>query len=213
MSLPPIPEYPLPDVAELPANRVAWTADPARAALLVHDMQRYFTAPFGGSRTLRDAVANIAALRKVCTDAGVPVIFTRQPGGQSRSERGLLLDMWGWGPPDTPEAVAFVDELTPGPGDAVVEKRRYSAFHDSPFADLLAGRDQLIITGIYAHIGVAATACDAFMRGIQAFVVADAVADFSRADHLATLGYVAKRCGAVADHNTLSDQISRSDPA
>ncbi|MDG4800020.1 isochorismatase family protein [Micromonospora sp. WMMD980] len=80
---------------------------------------------------------------------------------------------------------------------AVVEKRRYSAFVDSTFGDLLGDRDQLLITGIYAHIGVAATACDAFMRGIQAFVVGDAVADFTRADHLAALRYVARRCGMV----------------
>ncbi|GAA0813809.1 isochorismatase family protein [Spirilliplanes yamanashiensis] len=197
MSLPQIPAYPLPTAAELPAGRVGWTVDPARAVLLVHDMQRHFTGAFAGAEPLGRAIENIAALRKVCADAGVPVVFTRQPGGQTREERGLLLDMWGWGPPATGEAVAFVDELVPGDGDTVVEKRRYSAFVDSPFAEVLGGRDQLVITGIYAHIGVAATACDAFMRGIQAFVVADAVADFSRADHDTALRYVANRCGRV----------------
>jgi bifunctional isochorismate lyase/aryl carrier protein len=197
VSLPQIPGYPLPAEAELPANRVGWQPDPARAVLLVHDMQRYFTAPFTDAEPLSRAAANIADLRKVCADLGIPVIFTRQPGGQSEADRGLLLDMWGWGPPADPEAIAFHDGLRPGDDDFVVEKRRYSAFVDSPFADLLGHRDQLLITGIYAHIGVTATACDAFMRGIQAFVVADAVADFSRADHLTALSYVAKRCGMV----------------
>ncbi|WP_018788702.1 isochorismatase family protein [Micromonospora sp. CNB394] len=197
MSLPEIPGYPLPIERELPANRVQWRPDPARAVLLVHDMQRYFTAPFQGAEPLARAAANIADLRKVCDDLGIPVIFTRQPGGQSRHDRGLLLDMWGWGPPADPAAVAFHDELRPAESDHVVEKRRYSAFVDSPFGDLLGDRDQLLITGIYAHIGVAATACDAFMRGIQAFVVGDAVADFTRADHLAALRYVARRCGMV----------------
>ncbi|QOC90147.1 isochorismatase family protein [Micromonospora craniellae] len=197
MSLPTIAGYPLPDETELPGNRVDWRPDPTRAVLLIHDMQRYFTAPFDDVEPLAPAVANIVELRRICTDLAIPVIFTRQPGGQTRDERGLLLDMWGWGPPADPTAVAFHAELMPGDGDTVLEKRRYSAFVDSPFADLLGDRDQLVITGIYAHIGVTATACDAFMRGVQAFVVADAVADFTRADHLASLRYVARRCGVV----------------
>src|ERR1051325_8239416 len=124
-------------------------------------MQRYFCAPVTGPEPLGRVIGNIAARRRT----GIPVIFTRQPGGQSRADRGLLLDMWGWGPPDDPAAVGIIDHPPPGKHDTVLTKRRYSAFVDSPFADLLGDRDQLIVTGIYAHIGVVATACDAFMRG------------------------------------------------
>ncbi|MGX6602216.1 isochorismatase family protein [Micromonosporaceae bacterium Da 78-11] len=175
------------------STRVARTRRRGRSARPRPARPRYFTAPFQDEEPLARAASNIADLRKVSADLGLPVIFTRQPGGQSRADRGLLLDMWGWGPPADPAAIAFHDELLPGAGDVVVEKRRYSAFVDSGFADLLGDRDQLLITGIYAHIGVTATACDAFMRGIQAFVVAG----FTRADHVTALGYVAKRCGTV----------------
>ncbi|MEV6599800.1 isochorismatase family protein [Actinoplanes sp. NPDC051346] len=208
MSLPQIPSYRLPGENDLPANRADWRPDPARAVLLIHDMQRYFTAAFAGAEPLAGAAATMAGLRKVCADQGIPVIFTRQPGGQSRADRGLLLDMWGWGPPADESAIAFHEDLIPGEGDTVLEKRRYSAFVDSPLADLLQGRDQLIVTGIYAHIGVVATACDAFMRGVQPFVVADATADFSRADHLGALGYVAKRCGMVLSAAQLRTALS-----
>jgi bifunctional isochorismate lyase/aryl carrier protein len=81
----------------------------------------------------------------------------------------------------------------------VVTKHRYSAFEGTNVAHLLGRRDQLIITGVYAHIGVQTTAVDGFMRGVQCFVVGDAVADFTADDHRRALRWVADRCGVVAD--------------
>jgi bifunctional isochorismate lyase/aryl carrier protein len=205
--LPRITPYPLPTGFSLYASKVGWRPDPRRAALLVHDMQNYFLAPFGTAdhALLARVVDNIAALRKLAHEAGMPVIFSAQPGGQSLAERGLLQDFWGDGPPASPASLAITDALTPGPDDVQITKRRYSAFAGTPLDSLLAGRDQLIVTGVYAHIGVLATALDAFMRDIQPFVVADAVADFSPAHHRDALRHVADRCGVVA---TASEIVS-----
>jgi len=135
--------------------------------------------------------------------AGVPVFYTAQPGRQAAADRGLLTEFWGDGIgaaiDDDPRAADVVAELAPRPGDTVLTKWRYSAFQRSTFAEQLAdaGRDQLLITGVYAHIGCQVTAVDAFMRDIRPFLVGDAVADFSRERHDQACEYVAQRCGAL----------------
>jgi bifunctional isochorismate lyase/aryl carrier protein len=199
MTLPAITPYPLPTAADLPAGRVDWRVDPARAVLLVHDMQRHFVDAFTpGADPIAGALANIGRLRKHCADAGIPVVYSAQPADQPPAERGLLQDFWGDGVRGA-AAAEILPELAPEAGDVVVTKRRYSALYRTELADLLAerGRDQLVICGIYGHIGCVATACDAFMRDIQPFLVADAIADFSAQDHRDALRYAAARCARV----------------
>jgi isochorismate hydrolase len=61
-----------------------------------------------------------------------------------------------------------------------------------------SGRDQLVCVGVYAHVGLLATTVDAMSHDIQAFLVADAVADFSAEDHRMALAYAAARTASVA---------------
>lgn len=46
MGLPKIAAYDLPTAGEMPKAKADWAFDPARAALLIHDMQNYFLAAF-----------------------------------------------------------------------------------------------------------------------------------------------------------------------
>lgn len=211
MALPAIAPYPLPTAEALPANRVAWRADPARALLLVHDLQQHFLGAFpAGQQPLTGLLANTARVLAACRRLGVPVAYSVQRGGQTPAERGLQLDFWGPGAADDPAALAVPDSVAPAAGDRTVTKWKYSAFVRTELAELLreTGRDQLVIVGVYAHIGVQVTACDAWMRDIQAFVVADAVADFSPADHEAALRWIAGRCGHVTTTDALLGHLT-----
>ncbi|MFG2893095.1 isochorismatase family protein [Streptomyces sp. NPDC048248] len=208
--IPPIEPYPMPGPGDLPENTVGWTADPDRAVLLVHDMQRYFLRPF--PETVRDALVHHAALlRERAAELGMPVAYTAQPGGMTEQQRGLLRDFWGSGMTPGPEDRTVVEPLTPRPGDWVFTKWRYSAFHKSPLLDRMreSGRDQLVVCGVYAHVGVLMSAVDAFTRDIQPFLAADAVADFSAADHRMALEYAARRCAAVATTKEIVTQLER----
>jgi isochorismate hydrolase len=196
--IPVIKPYPLPTTGDLPPNAAGWTPDPDRAVLLIHDMQRYFVRPFPGS--MRDElVRNIVLLRDRSVALGSPVGYTAQPGDMSEEERGLLKDFWGPGMRRAPEDRLVVDELAPAPDDWQFTKLRYSAFFRSGLLDRMrrAGRDQLIVCGVYAHVGVLMTAVDAYTNDLETFLVADAVADFTPDYHRLAVEYAAERCAVV----------------
>lgn len=200
MAIPKLTGYALPAATEIPQNKVSWAFEPERAALLIHDMQDYFINFWGENcPMMAQVVANIAALREFCKQHNIPVYYTAQPKEQSDEDRALLNDMWGPGLTRKPEEQQVVAALAPDEDDTVLVKWRYSAFHRSPLEQMLkeSGRNQLLITGVYAHIGCMTTATDAFMRDIKPFMVADALADFSRDEHLMALNYVAGRSGRV----------------
>ncbi len=197
MSIPAIAPYPIP-TGPFP-TQVDWALRPDRAALLVHDMQRYFIDAYDtAAEPMRTALPNMVALRENCRAAGIPTVYTAQPGNQHPSRRGILADFWGDGLAAGPDE-AIVDELAPRPGDIEVTKWRYSAFQRTDLRQLLAhhGRDQLIVVGVYAHMGCMISATEAFMSDVAPFFVVDAMADFSREEHAMAADYIGKRAGRV----------------
>ena len=198
-------------------NRVNWRVDPARAALLVHDMQRYFVRAFELERDgqplpdaqINIAIANIRRLLDAAHAANIPVYYTAQPPRQNPADRRLLTDFWGDGLQDD-ENARILDELAPTEADTVLTKWRYSAFVRSPLEEQLKdlGRDQLIIGGIYAHIGCLTTALEAFMRDIQPFMVADALADFTAEEHRMACEYASGRCARVLNTAEVLENIN-----
>ncbi|WP_082772493.1 isochorismatase family protein [Actinoplanes sp. TFC3] len=173
-------------------------------------MQRYFVdlLPSGEPQ---EVIATIARLRA----SGMPVVYSVQPGGMTRAERGLLHELWGPGMSTDPGQRAVVEPLTPRPGDRVVTKYRYSAFFCTGLADLLRdmGCDQVAVCGVYANIGVLATCVDAFSYDIKPFLISDAVTDFSPAEHLAALDYAARRCAVTISADDFLDRGRAAQPA
>ncbi|MFH8534726.1 isochorismatase family protein [Streptomyces tendae] len=213
--IPPIAPYPMPTQGELPQNTADWTVDPGRAVLLMHDMQRFFLRSFPVDDAPGDElVHNAALLRGRCAALGIPVAYTAQPGGMTPEQRGLQKDFWGPGMRTDPADREVVPELAPAAADWLLTKWRYSAFFKTDLLQRMRSqrRDQLVICGVYAHIGVLMTAVDAFTHDIQPFLAADAVADFSESYHRLALEYAAGRCARVTTTKSLLSELGGGGP-
>jgi nicotinamidase-related amidase len=69
-----------------------------------------------------------------------------------------------------------VEELKPEPQDIVVDKSRYSGFHNTRLESVLRGlrSESLVVCGITTHFCVECTARDAHMRDYRVVIASDA---------------------------------------
>jgi ureidoacrylate peracid hydrolase len=164
----------------------------AATAILMIDMQKMY---FEQDRRdvlgwppiwrLGEVIGECRQLLAAGRAAGLPVIYTRavaRPDGADMmpSMRRLLASVPGGagamaGRGGTPSEI--MDEVTPAPGDIVIDKPRWDAFHFTglePVLRNLAVR-RLIIAGLQTNVCVESTARTAMMRNFEVAVPEDAV--------------------------------------
>jgi nicotinamidase-related amidase len=169
-------------------NRFAFA--PEKSALLVIDMQKFFTDSKShafvpaSAAILPNIQALIAAYRKI----GLPVIFTRHaflPG----EDPGILGKWWRDALRDGDEFAELDPRIEPSGGELVLRKNRYSAFANPNLEKTLRKREigQLVISGVMTHLCCESTARDAFMRDFEVYFAVDATATEDEELHCATL--------------------------
>lgn len=211
MAIPKIAAYSLDDALTPCDAKVDWSINAQNAVLLIHDMQAYFTNFYDCKKEpITTMLKNMQAVISMARRIGIPVVYTAQPTNQALSDRALLTDFWGDGLQTSHNSHHILAAVAPSPQCKVYTKWRYSAFQKSTFdEDLRAqGKSQIIICGVYAHIGILSTALDGFMRDYQCFVIEDAIADFGAQEHLSARQWIAGRCGKLLGTQSVLAQIS-----
>ncbi|GAA1532456.1 isochorismatase family protein [Brevibacterium picturae] len=200
-------------IDELAQNQPGWTIDPSRVALLVHDMQYYFLSRFAAdTEPMRSLKRNVERLVKSARACGANVFYTAQPGSMTPSQRGLLSAFWGEGMTATPEHRAVWDPISPQGEDELVTKWRYSAFFGNDLSSRLKTQkvSQVVIVGIYGHVGILGTAMDSYCRDYETFIVGDAIADFSIQEHIRTLEQAGSTCAAVVSAEAVVSALGQA---
>ncbi len=206
-------EYEIEDLHRYDSNLPGWTADPSRAALVVHDMQAYFLERFkSDTDPVTTLKKNAVALVKSARSLGVPVFYTAQPGSMTPTQRGLLSAFWGEGMRARPEHRNVWEPIAPVADSEKITKWRYSAFFGNDLGQQFERLNirQVILMGIYGHVGILGTAVEAYSRDYETFVVADAIADFSKDEHIRTLIQVADTCATVCSTAEITDSLRKT---
>ncbi len=163
---------------------------PANAALFVVDMQHFFldSASHAFVPAAPALVPGIQALVSAFRKAGRPVVFTRYAVAEGENP-GLMGEWWKDVIKEGSPASAVIPQLQPAPGERVLRKKTYSAFHGTGLQEALAGQgvDSLVITGVLTHLCCDTLAREAFTRDFKPYLVVDGTASYDEELHLASL--------------------------
>ena len=193
--------------------------DPAHTAIVVVDMQNDFCAENGYIHTTQraDMSANkplaerIGKLVEAGRDAGCEIVWIKAiydhdllpaPMLSKMLERGqgavcCASDSWG----------ADFYEICPEKGEHVVEKRCYSAFHNTQLDDILRRRGvrSLVMTGVATNVCVDSTLREAFFHGYYIVMPPDCVGSANIPLHEAAIKSVEFIFGGVPESGEVMD--------
>ena len=208
---------------------------PASTALLVIDMQRDFLDPGGYAAAarldvdaLRRTIPAIQHLLAAARRLGMLVVHTREghrpdlsdcPPAKLARSRAAGAEIGSAGPLGRLLVRGefghdFIDELQPIPGETVIDKPGYGAFHQTDLAQILQNRgiDHLILGGVTTEVCVHSTLREAVDRGYGCVLAADACGSAYPHLHAAALQMVAVEGGVfgrVADSGTLVAELEQ----
>jgi len=174
--------------------------DRTKAALVVIDLQKGVvgrqTAPYASDIVVKNAAALADASRK----NGMPVFLVRVAFSPDCKDalRPVVDAPWPAQTPP-PDWMDIVPEMGPKPGDFVITKHQWGAFHGTELDLQLRrrGMTTIILCGIATNVGVESTARFAFEYGYNQVFAEDAMAALSIEEHVFTTGKIFPRLGLV----------------
>lgn len=183
-----------------------------KCALILIDVQNEFCHPDGsfGQKGLdlsrvKSIIEPLQALIAAARQKGVPVIFIKntedastdaegwvcRPDGDENSPNEGVTRRGTWG--------AEIYALEPAGGDIVLEKHRFSAFHNTPLDTVLRslGVQTTVFGGLATNVCVQTSATHAVMHGYHVVVAEDGCAAWFPESHEAALNNLRLFVGKV----------------
>jgi nicotinamidase-related amidase len=184
-----------------------------RTALVVIDLQNGIVAAPAVPHATADVVARTGRLADAFHANGLPVVLVRvtiAPDGgdaapgrtESTSNRGTPPEGWD----------QVVDDLAGHPGDIVVTKRNWGAFHGTDLDLQLRRRGvtQIVLTGMATSIGVESTARAAHEHAYHVTLATDAMSDLSEDAHRNSVERIFPMLGETGTTEEIVELIAKT---
>lgn len=180
------------------------TIDP-KPALVVIDLQKgILTAPT--VHPVDGILDRAASLATAFRRHGLPVVLVNVAGGApGRTEAGARAS----GQTRPADWADLAEELDVRPGDHLVTKHRWGAFHGTGLDELLQGLGvtQVVLAGIATSLGVESTARAAHEHGYHVVLATDAMTDLDADAHENSIGRIFPRLGETASTGEIVDVL------
>ncbi len=215
---------------EIAAKPFPLSVDPARAALIVIDMQRDFLEPGGFGASLGNDVSLLAAAIGPCKAmlagaraAGMLVIHTREGHRPDLSDappakvnRGPADKRIGACGPMGRILIRgeaghdIIPALAPLPDEPVIDKPGKGAFYQTDLDLMLRNRgiETLLVAGVTTEVCVHTTVREANDRGYRCLVLADACASYFPEFHEVGLRMIAAQGGIFGWVSTTGEVLA-----
>jgi nicotinamidase-related amidase len=146
------------------------TLDPQRTALIAIDLQVRIVGLGTAPRSGADVVRQTMRLADGFRHSGAPVVIVQVERPDEDHQRA---------------GSELVSEMAPRPGDLLITKHTWGAFHETALHEELQSRgiDTLVLAGIATNFGVESTARVAHELGYRLLLVEDAMAGLDAESH------------------------------
>ena len=194
-------------------SETALDFQPQSTALVVVDLQNFAIALDTVPTPTSALLANTVKIADACRDRSILVVLIRVGHEQNKLPHpSPKIDAGFSGFQFGPDAKEIAPELGPKPGDVIVDKYNWGAFHGTNLDTHLRRRGirTLIMTGLVTNVGVDTTMREAQAHGYDQVLVKDAVAAMSLEEHDYMLKYIAPRLSRVRTTEELLAALDRA---
>jgi len=183
-----------------------------KPALIVIDMLNDFLERWQPAAR-ESLIRSVNELTSQVREQGGPVIWVRQEFAADLSD--AFLDLRSKKIQITirgTHGCEIAAELNVAPSDAVVIKKRYSAFYGTNLEDILSrlGVDCLILAGINTHACIRTTAIDAYQRDWPVIIASDCVDSYDREHHEISLRYMKGSIAVVLTNSEIAALVAEA---
>jgi nicotinamidase-related amidase len=176
-----------------------------RPVLIVIDMVQDFLERWEPERR-KSLVESVNELVDIVRSGACPVIWVRQEfepdlrdAFPEMKAKGIRINIKG-----TP-GCQLLPELSIDSSDAVVIKKRYSAFFGTPLEEILhhLQPDAVVLAGINTHACIRTTAIDAYQRDWHVVLASDCIDSYDREHHEISLRYMKDKIAGIMSNEEI----------